>query len=254
MGLAAGGVGHIGYAESQNAITWTRPYPEPVLSPGNYGEWDATNVTPGAIIKVDGIYKMYYGGWADQEGQWSIGLATSSDGIHWNKYPNNPVLKGTSGWEYQISPSSVIQIEGKYYMYYTARNFPNYSIGLATSSDGINWTRYSGNPILSPTNSWESTGVYNPSIISDNGIFKMVYSNAYPNNALGIATSTNGINWNKSEENPIFDNQKTTDNWGLGAIGYPFLIKINNEYRIYYSGRLPDSDIYRIGYTYRNAN
>jgi predicted GH43/DUF377 family glycosyl hydrolase len=139
-------------------------------------------------------------------------------------------------------------VNNTYYLYYSGRNLPNYKIGLATSSDGIHWTKYSGNPILVPTEPWESTGTFYPSVIIDNGIFKMVYSNANPNNALGMATSNDGIHWSKNISNPIFEMQNTSNNWGIGGISYPCFMKINNEYRIYYSGRLPNSAIYKIGF------
>ena len=254
LGLAGGGVAHVGYAESTDGISWTRPYSDPVLSPGNYNDWDAGSVAPGVVIKEDGVYKMYYVGWRDQNLNWSIGLATSSDGINWTKYSNNPVLYGTAGWEYQIAATSLLKINNTYYLYYFGRNFPEYKIGLATSTDGINWSKYSGNPILIQTESWELTGVYNPTVIEDNGTYKMIYSNAAPNTAFGMATSTDGVNWSKSINNPIVKKQNTSNNWGAGGIGYPFLMKFNNEYRLYYSGKIENSEVYRMGFTSKVIN
>ena len=58
---------------------------------------------------------MYYTGYSDPNGQYSIGLATSSDGKVWEKYPS-PVISGTTGWERQIAPHSIIKIEGLLYI------------------------------------------------------------------------------------------------------------------------------------------
>ena len=248
MGLVNNAVGYIGYAESSDGINWTHPYSDPVLYPGNYGEWDATRVAPGAIIKEDGIYKMYYSGFNDQYSHWDIGLATSSDGVNWTKYPGNPIIVGTTGWEFQVVATSILKVDGTYYLYYYGKNSPEYKIGLATSADGINWTKYPGNPIMVPTSSWENTGVYYPSVIEDNGIYKMVYSNVNPNTAFGMATSTDGINWIKNNNNPIFEKQNTSNNWGLGAIAYPCFVKLNSGYRIYYSGIPVNSMIFSIGF------
>lgn len=248
MGLANNAVGCIGYAESVDGVSWTRPIPNPVLFPGSYGSWDATCVSPDAIIKEDGIYKLYYNGFDNQYSHWNVGLATSTDGINWTKYPGNPVLSATSGWEFQVVASSVLKIDGTYYLYYYGKNSPAYKIGLATSSDGINWTKYSGNPIMIATSPWENTGIYYPSVILENGQFKMIYANVNPQTAFGLAISDDGINWEKSTSNPIFEKYNTSNNWGVGAIGYPFFMKFNNEYRIYYSGRLPNSDVFRIGF------
>lgn len=69
------------YAESSDGINWVK-HPNPVLVPGNSGSWDSWAVHPSSIIKENGNYKMYYSGWADQDGEWYIGLATSTDGIN----------------------------------------------------------------------------------------------------------------------------------------------------------------------------
>jgi predicted GH43/DUF377 family glycosyl hydrolase len=248
LGLVNSGVANVGYAESTDGISWSRPFSNPVLSPGNYGAWDASSVGPGAIIKENGEYKMYYVGWADQNSNWDIGLATSTDGINWTKYAGNPILYGTSGWEYQIIPAAIIKINDTYYLYYYGRNLPEYRIGLATSTDGINWERYNGNPILSPTKPWEGTGVLHPSIINENGIFKMVYGNSTAS-GFGVATSTDGINWTKSDGNPFFTKNDTHNDWASYKVAYPFFMKTDSEYRVYYSGlNYPNSPL-RIGYT-----
>ena len=254
LGLADNGIGNIGYAESYDGVTWTRPFANPVLSPGNYSSWDSRSISPGAVIKDNGIYKMYYIGWVKQDSNWDIGLATSVDGINWTKYSGNPVIHGSEEWELQVVVSSVLKVNGTYYLYYHGRNNSQYKTELATSVDGINWTKYPDNPVLTATETWENSGIYSASVIYDNNVFKMVYSNVFPNTALGMAVSSDGIHWTKSNNNPIFQNQNTHDGWGSGAIGFPFLIKTGSGYRIYYSGRTYYSQYYRIGFISLTTN
>ncbi|MFO7445921.1 MAG: hypothetical protein R6W90_06110 [Ignavibacteriaceae bacterium] len=234
LGLAGSSRSHVCYAESQDGLNWTTPVQNPVMFPGNYGSWDATAAIAGAVIKEDNVYKMYYVGWNDQYSNWHIGLATSVDGISWTKLPV-PVIYGTSGWEYQIIPSTVLKIDGVYYLYYYGRNYPQARIGLAFSYDGINWTKYSGNPILTPTEAWEGQGVYHPSVIKEGNIFRMVYS-CTPANAFGLATSSDGKNWIKQTSNPFFRTNDTYNQWANESIAYPFFTKVNDQYLIYYSG------------------
>ena len=115
--------GSIGLAFSTDGINWTNSSNNPVLLPGSYGSWDQSAVAAPTVIKDETGYKLYYHGWSDEYGNWDIGLATSTDGINRVKYPT-PVMYGSSGWEYQLGPSSIIKINGTYYLYYLGRNLP----------------------------------------------------------------------------------------------------------------------------------
>ncbi len=233
-GVAASSKSYILYAESVDGLTWVNYSGNPVLSAGRYGEWDDLSVSPGAIIKENGTYKLYYTGWSNEYGNWNIGLATSIDGKKWTKYPN-PILMGTTGWQSQIIPSSIVKIGDSYFLYFTGRNYPYYSIGVAVSNDGINFARYSENPILVSNQPWESTGVLEGSVLKDNGKLIMVFGNS-GSDGFGIATSMDGFHWVKANNNPFVTNKSTSNNWALAKIAYPYWIKLPSEIRIYYSG------------------
>lgn len=234
---------YIGYAVSNDGINWTPNSNNPVLSPGSYGSWDDQAVAVGTVYKDDNEYKLYYTGWSDPFGNWHIGLATSADGINWVKHPN-PVLFGTSGSEFQIAPSSVIRIDSTYYLYYTGRNLPYVDIRLATSSDGINWIKYSGNPILTYNQGWEGSGVYSPSVYKSNNTYIMIFMNQL-GTGFGKATSTDAINWTKDESNPFFTKDDTNNHWADYKIAYPNYVRVNNQDRIYYTGL--NTNIYPFG-------
>ena len=222
---------NIWYAESNNGINWHSVQNTPVLMPSDSGSWDDYSVAPGIVFKEGNNFKMYYNGYHDQYGKWNIGLAVSTDGIHWEK--NNEAILVASDEEYQIGVSSVINFNQVYYMFYSVRHYPYYNISLATSTDGIHWKKYENNPILSVTKDWEGTGIYGPSVIYDNGKFEMMYMNADAN-AFGFAISNDGINWTK-DNNPIFTINDTYKKWA-GRIAYPDFINLNSELRLYYTG------------------
>ncbi|MCS7052924.1 MAG: hypothetical protein NZM09_04230, partial [Ignavibacterium sp.] len=224
-------------------------HPTPVLSPGSF-EWDSWAVHPGHIIKDGDVYKMYFVGFSNQNAPWYIGLATSVDGINWVKR-STPILYPGTGWEYQVATCFVIKKDSKYLLYYIGRNYPNYNIGLAVSNDGINFEKYSGNPILTANQNWEVYGVMYPTIYLENGIYKMVYHDA-GNNGFGYAYSIDGFHWTKDSRNPFFRKNNTANNWGSNGIAYPSYIKVNNEERIYYSAYSISSNKFKIGFMKRN--
>jgi beta-1,2-mannobiose phosphorylase / 1,2-beta-oligomannan phosphorylase len=236
------GKANVWYAESQDGINWQNKFNQPVFDSNISGTWDDYTVGPGAIIKDnEGNYRMYYNGWSSQYGQWQVGLATSADGIHWERY-DNPVLKADSSNEFKIGVVSVIVYNNIYYMYYSSSpidNYDNMRINLATSPDGLNWAKYSGNPILSPTLSWEGIGVTFPAVIYDNNHFIMIYSSS-DRTKFGIAYSQDGIIWTKNSSY-IFSNQMTNNNWS--KINYPFLMKVGNEYKLYYTASTSDNSL-----------
>jgi predicted GH43/DUF377 family glycosyl hydrolase len=242
-----GNVGSVGYAVSNDGINWTRPVATPVLSPGAPGSWDAATITAGPVIKVDGVYRMYYSGRTVQGGYTSIGLATSTDCINWTKR-TAPVLTALNNWEGNLDPGDVIKIGNTFFMYYAGTVTGISQIGIATSSDGITWTRLSNVPFLKADKAWECNGVLTPSIIFDNNKYAMAYLNQRDySDAFGLATSTDGISWTKDVNNPFFTTQNTSKNW-VKSIQYPCLRKYNNEWRVYYAGFDYPNDMRYIGF------
>lgn len=241
----------IHYAQSADGKNWSRPLNFPALTPSDSG-WDSWSVQPGGIIKHENIYRLYYFGYSNQNSQWRIGMATSSDGINWTKLPN-PILSGNTTGEQQLQVGSVVKANNQYYLYYSSRYPTNWSINVARSTDGLNWVKDSHNPLLTATYSWEGSGVYDPAVIYDGSQFTMVYMCATISNSkyFGIATSADGINWVK-RANPTFNANKTHNNWASSDVGYPFLVKDNTGLKLYYCGIGGNSSTYRIGLAFKN--
>ncbi len=246
MNLYDSGRGDISYAESKDGISWQLGSQSPVLTAGSPGAWDDYSVGMGYVLKDNGLYKIYYSGTQDSHyGPIQIGLATSNDGIHWEKY-SGPVLTSDNN-QYFLAVQNVTKINNVYYMYYSASRINDYkfNINLATSADGINWTKYSDNPILSPTLDWESGSISYASLVkSDNG-YKMSYTSK-AQNGIGLAYSSDGIHWVKDSANPIFKLSDVSNGW-CSKISYPFSVMAGNEYRIYYSGNGSDGQ-YHLGF------
>ncbi|MGE5500242.1 MAG: hypothetical protein ACM3Q2_19375 [Syntrophothermus sp.] len=228
------GHGNIGYAESQNGINWYKVGNDPVMTPGAPGSWDDYTVGPGSIIKENGFYRMYYIGWHGQYEPWHIGMATSTDGKNWQKHPA-PIIEGTNPTA-QLGVTDALKYGSTYYLFYTSRDISgeNNSLNVATSTDGVNFIKYSGNPIITASQSWESSGVQFPTVIFEDGQFQMLYMNR-TGSAFGLATSADGFSWKKFSYNPVFKVTDVTNGW-CDKIAYPYWKKLNGEYRLYYTG------------------
>ena len=121
----------IGYATSPDGIAWEKYPGNPVLDVGPTGSWDDKNVfTP--FVHFDGTqFHMWYGG-SDGSGR-RIGYATSSDGIVWNKHPDNPVLDvgPPSSWDDKmVSRPTVLLENDELKMWYTGNAGSNDKIRL----------------------------------------------------------------------------------------------------------------------------
>lgn len=132
------GVSGIGYAVSADGVRWTRSTHNPVLVGGLSGSWDEFGVGHPSVVFDSGWYHMWYTGNEPRalQGTSGIGYAVSRDGIHWKKYPENPVLVGRPGsWESTVFMPSVRREGPLYQMWYSGMSGVSWTsqIGFATA-------------------------------------------------------------------------------------------------------------------------
>jgi len=99
---------------------------------------------------------------------------------------------------------SVLKETGIYKLWYHAIGDQGAIIAYATSPDGINWTKQG--PVLLPEpGGWDEFGIWGPSVHFDGSIYWMWYAGAGPFGppAIGVVTSTNGIDWNRFLPGPV---------------------------------------------------
>ena len=175
---------------------WTKYEGGPVLG-GSLGTcFDVS------LLEDDRKYKMYFS-WRSKQ---SVALVESDDGIHWGE-PTILIGPAKTGWEDDINRPCVVKRDGIYHMWYTGQFNDHSSIGYATSSDGLTWERRS-KPVLEAVQPWEKVAVMCPSVLwdKDSKRFRMWYSGGeqYEPDAIGYATSPDGVTWTK-HEGPIFE-------------------------------------------------
>jgi len=240
----------IGYATSLDGISWEKYPNNPVLE-GDSGEWD-TKIRPTTILFDGTHYKMYYHGWTNDLLISKTGLATSPDGINWTKDTlNNPILSsgGAGSWDtYAAWGGKVIYENSSYKMWYHGgADNRIWKIGYAESEDGIEWTKHL-EPVIEQDVSETRPHAANPFVIFEDNQYSMWYWCTYTNyrdSQFNYATSTDGLEWNKSESNPILS-CGIMGTWDDGNIWKPFVLKEGNLYKMWYSGARNNN--YSIGY------
>lgn len=125
----------------------------PVLLPDLTSEWECYNVFNPGVLYHSGSFHMFY---RAQGLDWvsRIGYATSPDGVHWSRL-HQPVLAPSDGSDSRgVEDARVVEIDGLFYMTYTAygreayeKSDPNFFFGggitpmIAVSKNLVAWKR-----------------------------------------------------------------------------------------------------------------
>ena len=172
----------IGMAESEDGIRWKKRT-RPVMIPDQKWELQAVMCPHVIYDEEDSLFKMWYAAGCNHEPD-AIGYAESADGIHWEKYPGNPVLcpDGTKLWEqHKVVAPCVIKENGWFYMFYVGHlHEERAQVGLARSRDGIRgWEKHPENPLICPDEgAWDSVAVYKPFVLKVGEGWMMWYNGA----------------------------------------------------------------------------
>ena len=202
-------------------VDWL-PRPEPVLSPGAPGSWDAVDVLNPSVLKVPGGFFSLYSGFDGQI--WRTGSATSPDGFTWKKL--GPVLSPSGPDRYIAANGSVIEFHGARRHYYQVGRTPSIVLD--------------GQPVLQPGpyGSWDERGVADPYAIALSGKLYLYYlgMDRARRQRLGLAVSDDGVAWYKLRSNPVLElgGYGAFDENGLGE---PAVWASHNSYWMLYTGR-----------------
>jgi len=249
------GVSHIYCATSSDGVDWSNYPDNPVLRPGPAGTWDSYHVRSSTVIYKDGEYHLYYFASGVLSGL-RIGLAKSQDGIHWEKFQGNPILSpGEQGsWDSDvIYHPKAIHDGTKFYMWYAGSDGYYVRGGLATSTDGEAWEKHPANPVLlpGPSGSWDEYRVWpSAGVVIHDDKFAMLYTGviyANPSNSsIGLATSIDGIVWEKDENNPVLS-AGLPGAWDHEGLGNASLLFDGERFKLWFGGH-DANGAWHIGY------
>lgn len=233
---------------------WIKYSGNPVLSPTS-NAWDSDFVNAPRVIFDGTIYRMWYVG--GHSGSTDIGYANSTDGITWQKYPTFVLSSGpTSAWDSsKVGLGSVLWNGTLFLMWYQGSSsvaYPNGAIGLAISPDGISWTKYSGNPVLKPTEV-DQKYIATPFVVRLNATYSMWYTAKNATDPSGseitrilYATSFDGIKWFKWPTT-VLSPSSEMNAWDSGSVFSPSVIFDGSNFGMWYTG-VNQSQTAQIGY------
>jgi predicted GH43/DUF377 family glycosyl hydrolase len=218
---------------------WTK-HPQPVLDAGPEGSWDELGVLTPCVLFINDTLHMWYAGLGSGSDHFSVGHATSIDGIAWDKDTLNPVLTGggAGSWDQEnVYVPNVLYLDTVYYMWYNGNDGGGERVCLATSPDGRNWTKHPNNPVLDAGESadWDAKHVGPGSVYYDTA-FHIWYNGSKGDFfRSGYATSQDGIQWTKHPNNPVLESL-SAENWDYPRTQLNTILYENSMFHGWYSG------------------
>lgn len=220
---------HFSKVDSLNPILRPSPlleFTDPISR--NTIKWEERNVlNPTALVKNDTVFLLYRA--QDENGTSRIGLAHSTDGLHFIKhaspifYPNNDQMLNYE-WNFKKSlkpykdslklkgtyfdgtedPRIIESEDGEYIMTYTSYDGKTARLCLATSKDLKNWTKH-GLVLKEEKDTWSKSGAIVGELVNDKIIAKKIkgeYWMYFGDTNLFMASSNDLIDWKiaRSEE------------------------------------------------------
>lgn len=168
--------------------------------------------------------------------------AASSDGVHWTV--TGMVLDVGNAFEWDnasVGDPMVVQTGTQAYRMYYSMYAANRTaaVGIALSTDGTSFTKWSGNPVLIPgrPGAWDDSAAYAPSVVQGtNGANWTLFYWGYRVNQggrIGIANSSDGYHWVRVAQ-PLLGYDGSSS-WDSGGVGWPEFVA-SSPPRLYFAG------------------
>lgn len=226
---------------------------QPILPLGGLGEFDEFGTYPVSVIRHGSEVRAYYAGWTRCESvpfNVAIGMATSHDGGEtFTKLGPGPLVSYTQDEPFVISGPKIRRFGEEWNLWYIAgrkwkrvdgRPEPVYKIRMATSTDGLNWTRANRDLIESRIEPDEAQA--SPDVCFVNGKYHMFFcyrhSEDYRNRRngyrIGYASSTDLLHWQRDDARAGIDLSES--GWDSEMVSYPHVFELDGRTWMAYLG------------------
>jgi len=226
---------------------------EPVLGLGPLGAFDEFGTYPTSVIAHGDEVWAYYGGWTrcvSVPFDVAIGRAISRDGgVTFEKQGKGPMLAAAVDEPFVISGPKIRKFGGRWFLWYIAgtkwiatagRAEPVYRIRMASSADGITWTRHHRELIAPRLEADECQA--SPDVIEAHGKFHMFfcyrhsldYRNRERGYRIGYASSTDLEHWTRDDDRAGLD--VSSEGWDAEMVSYPHVFALDGVTYMLYLG------------------
>jgi hypothetical protein len=175
--------------------------------------------------KIHLFYQTYGNGPRD-----AICHATSEDGTHFLRNPENPIFRPTGDWNCGRAIDADVVVDGEQLLMFVATRDPGYTTQMVTGASApLNsgfgrqaWRPLGNGPLLRPELAWEKKCIEAPAVLIRDGRFYMFYAGGYNNEPqqIGCAVSRDGIDWRRLSLRPLLPNGGPGE-WNTSESGHP---------------------------------
>lgn len=226
---------------------------DPVLQLGDTGCFDEFGIYPVSVIRHEDEYRLYYTGHTRCESvpfDTSIGLATSQDGKIFTRIGPGPVLSAGPHEPFVISGPKIRKFGDLYYLWYITglrwivagdRKEIVYKIRMATSHDGIIWSRMNRNIIDDILGNDETQA--SPDVFYADGRYHMFFCYKYASGfredetrgyRIGYALSDDLYHWERHDH--LAGIKPSPEGWDSDTVAYPHVFKLDGKIYMLYLG------------------
>ncbi|MBC7222057.1 glycosidase [Candidatus Bipolaricaulota bacterium] len=217
----------------------------PILLPDPLSDWECAHVFNPGVIYHRGLFHMFYRA-QGMDLVSRIGYAVSEDGIHWNRLRSPVLVPASSNEAWGVEDPRVVEIEGVFYMTYTAFGPPkgrailaggSITPMLAQSENLITWKRIG--PIIQGEDNKDH-------VLFPRRIGQYYVALHRPRPAIWLAFSRDLRNWPREKMRFLFGPRE--DNWWdnvcVGANGAP--VETEHGWLLFYHA-YDKERVYRFG-------
>jgi predicted GH43/DUF377 family glycosyl hydrolase len=156
--------------------------------------------------------------------------------FRWESEPSPVLSPGTPGeWDgVDVLNPSVVRFNGLYYNFYSGYDGRTWHTGLATSRDGLKWTKQG--KVLSPdAATWEGDYIAANGSALVAGEFLYWYQGGKSPPSIGLARSPDGRRWTKLSYPVLRPGPRGS--WDERGVADPYVVQVNGVYYMYYLGQ-----------------